>query len=119
MNSISENEIVNGYDDPALSPLEFLLCVMHDPSVPIDDRLQAAKASLPYVYTPVPVSREYDYTLVIPALPEQRQGFATPEQLQEIIRIVGAMDIDALPLCTKCGHRMPFPCEPEHKPLPN
>jgi hypothetical protein len=29
------------------------------------------------------------------------------------------MDIDALPLCTKCGHRMPFPCEPEHKPLPN
>jgi hypothetical protein len=31
------------YDDPTLSSVGFLFAVMHDPSLPIEDRLEAAK----------------------------------------------------------------------------
>jgi hypothetical protein len=41
-----------------------------------------------------------------------------PPNLEEIIRIVEATNLDDLPLCTKCGHRMFFPCYPE-KPFLN
>ena len=121
------NEFVHAYDDPDLSPLEFLLAVMRDPTVPLEERVATAKATLPYVYIPVPVSREYEYTIVIPALPNaahaqhltpQRQGLVSPEDLQEIIRIVKATDLDTLPLC-ECGNRTFFPCRPVLKPSMN
>jgi hypothetical protein len=37
------------YDDPNLTPLQFLLAVMHDHSVDINDRIKAAEYACPYV----------------------------------------------------------------------
>jgi hypothetical protein len=39
----------HAYDDPNILALEFLLAVMHDPSVALDDRLRAAEVAAPYV----------------------------------------------------------------------
>jgi hypothetical protein len=39
---------VHAYDDPALSPTEFLQAVMHDTTLPIATRIHAASALLPF-----------------------------------------------------------------------
>jgi hypothetical protein len=36
------------YNDPTLSPLDFLLAVMHDTHLPVSIRMDAAKAAAPY-----------------------------------------------------------------------
>jgi hypothetical protein len=41
----------HAYNDPSLSPLQFLLAVLHDPTVDMDDRIKAAEAAFPYVST--------------------------------------------------------------------
>jgi hypothetical protein len=37
------------YNDPALSPLEFMLAVMHDTRLPMSVRMDAARAAAPYM----------------------------------------------------------------------
>jgi hypothetical protein len=39
----------HAYDDPSLSPLQFLLAVMHDPTADMADRIKAAETAVPYV----------------------------------------------------------------------
>ena len=57
------------YNDPFLSPLEFLLCVMHDEHLPMATRIQAASAALPFTTPyPRPTSHEPRCTYVIPPL---------------------------------------------------
>jgi hypothetical protein len=46
------------YDAPGLSPLEFLLAVIHDPTVPLNHRMDAAVAAAPYRNDPRPYFRE-------------------------------------------------------------
>ena len=36
------------YNDPSLTPLEFILAVMHDEHLPMATRIQAASAAMPY-----------------------------------------------------------------------
>ena len=38
------------YNDPTLPPMEFLLAVMHDPTMPIPARIDAAKAVSVYMH---------------------------------------------------------------------
>jgi hypothetical protein len=40
------------YNDPNLTALQFLLAVMHDPTVDIADRIKAAETAAPYVALP-------------------------------------------------------------------
>jgi hypothetical protein len=42
----------HAYNDPNLSALQFLLCVMHSPEVDLADRIRAADAAIPYVALP-------------------------------------------------------------------
>jgi hypothetical protein len=46
------------YNDPTLSPLDFLLAVMHDPTVPLIHRTSAATAAAPYRNDSRPYFRE-------------------------------------------------------------
>jgi hypothetical protein len=49
----------HAYNDPDLGPLEFLLAVMRDTTLPITVRIQAAAAVAPFV-TPRPGARRYN-----------------------------------------------------------
>jgi hypothetical protein len=46
------------YDNPSLSPLQFLHAVMHDPTVPMYFRTRAAEIAAPYVPCTVFQERE-------------------------------------------------------------
>jgi hypothetical protein len=48
------------YDNPALTPLEFLRAVYHDKSVDIGLRMKAAEAAMPYVALAPPGPRFED-----------------------------------------------------------
>lgn len=63
------------YDRPELGPVEFLLAIMHDPTLSIHERLEAARLASPYV----PVLAKDDGRLfVLPVMP-------TPDEWREYI----------------------------------
>jgi hypothetical protein len=65
----------HAYDDPDLSPIEFLLAVMRDTSLPLPIRISAASAVAPYQH---PRSRQdivpYHCKIIIGGLPPPEPG---------------------------------------------
>jgi hypothetical protein len=65
---------MHDYDDPEISALNFLLTIMHDRSLPIDVRIDAAGKALPFVDPPLkpsPIPRgdeEMTVTVRLPTL---------------------------------------------------
>ena len=45
----------HAYDDPSLSPVDFLLCVMRDVTLPLAVRVDAADKLLPLYQKPQPI----------------------------------------------------------------
>jgi hypothetical protein len=61
-------ETVHEYDNPALSPKEFLMAVVHDKTVDLHLRIKAASYALPlYCAQPWP-ERTAAYTIRVPTL---------------------------------------------------
>jgi hypothetical protein len=60
------------YDNPAITPKNFLLAVMRDPSVPLSLRIDAATFALPLTAPPLgPQPRVHpDLVIKVPPLPE-------------------------------------------------
>jgi hypothetical protein len=56
------------YNDPDLSPIEFLTAVYRDPHLPMVSRIQAASALLPYTNSVPRPTAPPAYTIVIPPL---------------------------------------------------
>jgi hypothetical protein len=54
------------YDQPGLSPKQFLLKVMHDETVCLNDRIRAATYCLPLTEHPLGAAHEPEYTIIIP-----------------------------------------------------
>ena len=74
----------HAYNDPDLSPIEFLLAVMHASHIPMSTRIEAARGLLPYT-EPRPASVPPPRcTIVIPPFepttPDPGSGTASPEQ---------------------------------------
>ena len=70
----------HAYDDPSLSPIEFLQAVYHDPSLPMSIRIDAARGLLPYT-EPRPASApslHIGCTIVIGGLRPCDHGSASP-----------------------------------------
>jgi hypothetical protein len=68
----------HAYDDPDLSPIEFLQAVYRDPSLPMSIRIDAARGLLPYM-EPRPAripSAEVGCTIVIGGLGPYDHGSA-------------------------------------------
>ena len=83
------------YDDPHISSMEFLRAVMHDPSLPLGTRMDAAIKLLPLEFPQVPtyygefpMSRTVEITIRIapivgqesPGAPEVQVGFGPREE---------------------------------------
>jgi hypothetical protein len=45
-------DVTHKYDDPSLNSMDFLLCIMHDPAVPLHLRMDAASKLLPIYSAP-------------------------------------------------------------------
>ena len=45
-------DVKHKYDDPSLDSMGFLLCIMHDPAVPLHLRMDAASKLLPIYRAP-------------------------------------------------------------------
>jgi len=61
----------HAYDAPDLSPLQFLSEVMHAKHLPLDTRIKAASALLPYTNSvPRPVVQGPTITIVIGGIPD-------------------------------------------------
>jgi hypothetical protein len=84
----------HAYDDPTLSPKEFLLAVMHAKHLPIAERIKAAEAVAPYFMPRPGESRYYtcvDYhcKIIIKGIPSDhplmRQG-STPLSQESVIQ---------------------------------
>ena len=130
----------HAYNDPNLSPKEFLLAVMRDPSQPMATRIKAARDVAPYfIAAPRPVVQGPTLTIVIGGIedPEQIIGetqsnfdfrpakpqpfWTTPGQsyiektlermsLSEIIKTIANTPEHLLPICTICNFPMIYPC---------
>jgi hypothetical protein len=66
--SLDQSEQVHKYNNPQLSPLEFLLEIMHDRDLPMRTRILAATYALPLTEPPAGVRRVADLTIKVPAL---------------------------------------------------
>jgi hypothetical protein len=128
-------------DAHGLSPKEFLLAIMHDPSLPIQTRVNAAAELLPLT-EPRPTSQGPTIKIIIGGISAEAPGEivensesksssrsynlrpfqTTPGQsyiektleslsLSEIIQITANCPEHLLPTCA-CGHKMMFPCSP-------
>jgi hypothetical protein len=65
----------HAYNDPDLSPIEFLQAVMHAERLPLDTRIQAAKALLPYTNSfPRPINHTIGCTIVIGGIASEDLG---------------------------------------------
>jgi hypothetical protein len=57
------------YDNPQITPKDFLLAVMHDPTVGLHTRIEAAKFALPLTCSPPPNTRvDPDLVIKVPSL---------------------------------------------------
>ena len=136
----------HAYNDPNLSPKEFLLAVMRDPSQPMATRIKAARDVAPYfIAAPRPVVQGPTLTIVIGGIedPEQIIGetqsnfdfrpakpqpfWTTPGQsyiektlermsLSEIIKTIANTPEHLLPICTICNFPMIYPCSVDPHP---
>ena len=136
----------HAYNDPNLSPKEFLLAVMRDPSQPMATRITAARDVAPYfIAAPRPVVQGPTLTIVIGGIedPEQIIGetqsnfdfrpakpqpfWTTPGQsyiektlermsLSEIIKTIANTPEHLLPICAICNFPMIFPCSVDPHP---
>jgi hypothetical protein len=91
----------HAYDDPDLSPLEFLQAVYRDPLLPMSTRIDAARGLLPYT-EPRPMNSVIDCKVVIGGLG------SSPEDPEQIVgetqsKSVGAEPSSGTPgpLCTE------------------
>jgi hypothetical protein len=73
------------YDDPDLTPLQFLKAVYRDKTVPMSMRIEAAKVAYPYVYSPTPPSPRFEdldpqdqFTVHIGGLPGSNAAVQRP-----------------------------------------
>jgi hypothetical protein len=56
------------YDNPGLSPLEFLLAIVHDRALPIRTRIVAARYAIPLTESPVGTRLMGDLVIKVPTL---------------------------------------------------
>jgi hypothetical protein len=78
---------MKAYDRPDISPLQFLLAVMHDSSLPIATRTKAASLAAPYVW---PKDREPSLTIKI-------EGFPSIEFMKDLLYIKRCWEAGILP----------------------
>jgi hypothetical protein len=133
------------YDNPRLSGKEFLLAVMHDPTVDIHDRIKAASTLLrlfPYDWDPPAFTYRIggipDCSLSTssdPGATDERLGNSShssaiahkgssrmtddppPLNIETIISDIKSGNYPQPTLCTICGHYMPYPCSTSKTPI--
>src|SRR5262249_46859294 len=131
-------------DAPGLSPRAFLLAVMHDPQLPVRERMKAASALL-RIYP-----RDWDppsAKIIIggiphcsssasgprPAMERTENGSQkresshkslnhsgepnAPVNIETIIEDIRSGNYPQPTLCTICGHHMPYPCSITKTPI--
>jgi hypothetical protein len=127
------------YDAPNISAKEFLLRVMHDPDVPIRDRIRAASVLLriyPHDWDPPrlkyiiggiakchslsqseALEPELERTEISSQKREARRitlnhsgELKAPVNIETIIEDIKSGNYPEPTLCTRCGHLMPYPC---------
>src|SRR6516162_7278721 len=65
----------HAYDAPDLSPLQFLSEVMHAKHLPLDTRIKAASALLPYTNSfPRPINHRIGCKIIIGGIPAEDLG---------------------------------------------
>jgi hypothetical protein len=94
------------YDNPALGSLDFLLAVMHSSEVPIEHRIAAADALLPYIAPkPQPSIRPFytngipgDKDVIVTVRISEMPGLgASSEQAPRLASVTVAVDQDEGP----------------------
>jgi hypothetical protein len=60
----------HAYDDPNISAKDFLIAVMHDPTVPLRLRMTAADKVAPFMHPSLPQNRPAAFRIKIPELPD-------------------------------------------------
>src|SRR5262249_1225484 len=93
------------YNHPGLSPLQFMLAVVNDPTVDIRDRLKAAEYAAPYLYAVPKQIRDLRPTVkvTIPYMPDLWFASFTPEMQNDLLYIKDCYDRGLNPFEVK-GH---------------